>query len=204
MAKKSTQQPFNLLYRFEPRKSSIDRVYEFVVLQGRIIVMAVMVVIILAFAYRFPLDKKLNDQINLSNENMKKYDYFIKNNSEKKFNETIYRTKLASNFLNIYNRETKDKSLKPQINIGEFMKIINQINEKDFKDDIIVISESYSVNGDSDTIMTINGFASSFPKAEAFRGKIVEQDKFVELTKMQNLGGTKQGNIQFSLQVIIK
>lgn len=204
MAKKETQ-PFNLLYRFEPQKAPIDKIYDFVVFQGRIIVMSVMLVVILAFAYRFPLDRKLNDQINLSNDNLKRLNTYSKDEQEKNYNDTYNRTVAVEKFLTIYKnvQAEVDKDTKDQVKLSDFLKIVRQINEASFKDSIVISDYNYVADPMTTDTLTLTGYTSAFPTAENFRGELVNQSQYVQTTKMQNLGGTKEGTIQFSLEVTL-
>lgn len=204
MAKNKNQKPFNLLYKFEAQKTGIDKLYDFVTVQGRYIVVSVMFLIILAFVYRFPLDKKLNDEINRSKINLSELDYYS-GKYENSYREVISRTASAKNFIDIYPEELDPTNVVPgQIKLSDILKRIREIREKSFNDDIIIIDYSYSAAPDTDGSIKLTGSSSTFTKAEEFRQALRLEKNIVSDVFINNLGSTKDGAPKFGLDIKTK
>jgi hypothetical protein len=199
------QRPFNLLYRFEPQKSNIDVVYDFVTVQGRYIVVCVMFIIILAFIYRFPLDKKLNDEINRSNKNIRELQAYAPYQQE--FKNVLTRTEGTKNYLKIYPSDFSAE--KSGLGQPAFHSLYNKINATkllpDFEKDIKIESYAYSAAPDGAIILTIRGKTTTFPKAEQFREKLRQEKGLFNDILITNLGSAKGDETpQFELNIKVR
>jgi hypothetical protein len=205
MAKEKKQKPFNLLYKFDAQKTGIDKLYDFVTVEGRYIVVSVMFVIILAFIYRFPLDKKLNDEINRSAENIAQLEYFSKSGMERQFRDIEERTESAKKYMAIYPEElTSATENESQIKIADLIKRIREIHENTFKNDLIIVDYSYSSAPDQVGTLKITGSSTTFSKAEEFRQQIRLEKTLVNDVLINNLGSTKDGVPKFGLDIKVK
>lgn len=201
MANQKFQKPFNLLYKFEPQKSSIDKIYDFVTVQGRLIVIGVMFIIIVGFVYRFPLDKALNDEINRSKDNLEQVKYYSKD-TEKQFRDTFSRTQAAAKFLKLYNEDLASAG-KKQIIFATFLKRISEIKNS-FGDDILIETYSYSANPVSHSSLKIAGISSTSSKAQDFKDKILAEQNYVSQASYTNLDLQKETLPRFSLDITLK
>jgi hypothetical protein len=202
MAKKKKQKPFNLLYKFDPQKTGIDKVYDWVMGPGRIVVLMVMLVVILSFVYRFPLDRKLNDQINTSNEYIRQLDAF--KSQEPEFKKIIDEVESAKKFINIY-PENLDINSKDsgQVIYAATMKKILEVDEL-FKDDIILINYSYIADPVKGANIKLIGAAKTPAKAEDFRQKLLAEKKYISDILYGDLGSTKETGYNFGLDIKIR
>lgn len=196
------QKPFNLLYKYEPQKTSIDKLYEYVTVQGRFIVVGVMIVVIAAFIYRFPLDKHLNDEINRSKQNIDLLRIYV-NDYEKKFNDIQARIQGAQRFEKLYSVSANSTDETGQIRFYEVLKRINEI-KADFGDDIIVVDYTYSTDNQLMNTVNITGYTAKFSRAEDFRERLRLERTLVSDVLINNLGANKEGIPQFGLILKIK
>lgn len=205
MAKKKNQKPFNLLYRSQLQKDSIDQMYEFVTGPGRIIVVLVMFSIIVAFLYRFPLDAKLNNEVNKALDISKELDRFS-GDLEQQFAEVEGKTEAAKKYISLY----KDTSLpKDEISssgeyykISEFLPILISTIDS-FGDDIVVASYSYNPNGQAGGEISFSGFVSSFSQVDDLKEDIIALDKYVLDAINSSISADAESVPQFNMQVIL-
>ncbi len=198
-----TQKPFNLLYKFEPQKSSIDKLYDFVTKEGRYIVVMVMFVIIVAFIYRFPLDRKLNDEINRSTRNLREIKFYSES-GEKTFKDILQRTQGVKNFLDIYPDTLDIHSKTPgQIKSNEILRKVKEISDS-YKNDIVITDYLYTADPIKGSSLHLTGATSTFTKVEEFRDKIRTNSELVNEVYVTNLGSTKSGTPKFALDIKIK
>jgi hypothetical protein len=199
MAKKSNiQKPFNLLYPFEPQKTKIDKVYDWVMGTGRIIVVLFMLMVIGSFIYRFPLDKELNDQIERSKSNLGQLQYYFDTN-ESDFRSIVKRISEADKFIKIYD-PTQETS---QIVFSEALATIRASNDK-FKDDISITSYNYTADSGKSIDIVISGTASSSAKADAFREELSTKDKGFYQVLINNYGTAVSLKPQFTINIKVK
>jgi hypothetical protein len=196
------QKPFNLLYKYEPQKSAIDKLYEYVTIQGRFIVVGVMFVVILAFIYRFPLDKKLNDEINRSNQNSDLIKIYV-DGTEQKFKDIQTRTDSTKRFLDLYSLSSISTDETGQIRFYEVFKRINEI-KTEFGDDIIVIDYSYITDNELNGTVNLTGYTAKFSRAEEFRERLRLERNIIDEVLINNLGSNKEGVPQFGLIIKIR
>lgn len=201
MATTIEQKPFNLLYKYDPQKTFVDKLYDYVTVQGRYIVVTVMFIVILAFIYRFPLDKKLNDEINASKDNLELLDIYV-NGNETGFQEVIERTDAANKYMSLYSIDPVTDS-NGQIRFYDAFKRINEI-KNEFGEEIILVDYTYQTNDQLAATINLTGYTTKFTSAEAFREKVrLEKNLFTEVL-INNLGANKEGIPQFALQVKLK
>lgn len=204
MAEKQHKTPFNLLYKVEAQKTTIDRLYEFAVGAGRVIVIFVMLTIIGAFAYRFPLDAKLNDEIKLSDINVNNANLYLDGqNREKEFNAVIERVKAAKAYTEIYKDEnaTDSENEGKQIKFGTVLEKLLAIDSQ-FGENIIITD--YGFTSDSNTNqLKITGAATTFPKAEEYRESVRGLTEVKE-ANITSLGSSREGLPRFSIDVLLK
>jgi hypothetical protein len=203
MANKKNSKPFNLLYKFDAQKTGIDKLYDFVTVEGRYIVVCVMFVIVLAFIYRFPLDKKLNDEINRATENITELDFYA-GAYEKNYRDIIDRTQAAKNFVELY-PETFDITTQTsgQIRFADLLKKVNEIVSI-YNNDVILVDYSYSGSPSGESILKVTGSCTTFAKADEFREKIKAEKMMVSEVIINQLSATKDGTPKFSLDIKIK
>lgn len=205
MATNKNTKPFNLLYKIDAQKTGIDKLYDFVTIQGRYIVVCVMFFIILAFLYRFPLDKKLNDEINRANDAIAELDYYSSNENERVYRTVMSRIESVEKFMEIYpsviNAGTE---LNGQIKFADLIKRIREIHEEEFKNDIIIAEYSYQSSPQSEGSLRITGSSTTFAKAEEFRQKLRNEKLYIYDVFINNLGSTKDGVPKFGLEIKLK
>ncbi len=196
------QRPFNLLYKYDTQKTGIDRLYDFVTVQGRIIVVSVMLLIILAFIYRFPLDKRLNDEVNDSKQNIELLKIFVDNN-EKNFNDIVTRISKTKNYTELYSSNSSNIDEVGRVRFAEVFKKINAI-ESEFGENITLVSHNLNTDESLKSKIQIKGFTTQFSIAEEFREKLRLEKGLIDDVLISNLGSSKEGIPQFSLSIKIK
>ncbi|MFW5719483.1 MAG: hypothetical protein ACOCXT_00450 [Candidatus Dojkabacteria bacterium] len=193
MAKNKTEKPFNLLYKFEPQKSGIDKLYDFVMMQGRMIVVFVMLIIIVAFVFRFPLDRQLNNEIKRAEKNVQRLEYY-EGEIENGFRDTLARTESARKYLDTYPREEEapvvglaEDEKTGQIEVYRILEKALEIKEE-FDEDIVLYEYSYESDPalEGQSMLTISGLASTNQIAEKFRDTIREEKKLVRAITMSS------------------
>jgi len=160
----SQKKPFNLLYKIDAQLTFVDKLYEIVVGPARIVVVGVMIVIIGAFLYRFPLDSALNDQVKESRSNGVILNRVL-NNQEKLFRDTIKRTIEVKTYQAMYKDSTNPT-------VGSSYKLSYALEELEnvkatFADDIVVSDYSLSTDNTA-TVVKVNGGATTFAKIDEF------------------------------------
>lgn len=203
MSQSKTQKPFNMLLRFEAQKTTIDKVYDFVIFQGRIIVIFVMLLIIVAFAIRFPLDYQLNDEKNKGLQNVRSAQSLLEGN-EKKAREEILRVEVAKKYQAIYDKELNIASAKPgQIRIEQLISIINKYVSVESNG---VTITGYSYQGDplGGSMLNIEGGVIDVSKTEILRTVILSEKELVTDVGLPALNRTQGNNPKFSMEVKIR
>lgn len=203
MDSKIHKSSFNLLNRFQNQRGPVDKLYDFVIVEGRYVVVGVMFLIILAFIYRFPLDRALNDEVNRSKTNLNQLQYYSEG-EEKEFRNIIQRTNSAKNYTLLYpddfNANGKNEG---QVQFADVLKRLREITAE-FNGNIILIDYTYSADPAKGITLKITGSSSTFAKAEEFRDKIRAEKQLVVDVLMQTLSSAKDTAPKFSLDLKIK
>lgn len=206
MKKKSSfEKPFNLLNKFEPQKTSIDKIYEFVVIQGRFIVVIVMLIIIVFFIYRFPLDAKLNNYVNEAKDLSLRIKSFEGQDlaTEKLYRDLILRIRSLEMYTSLYSDDPSidtTNTEKVQIMLSEFMILLDQVL-LNYDNSIKLTHYSFEGDPEKGSILQINGYAKDSETVQQFREELDEIDKFVADTKTNDITEDKDEFTQFSLTI---
>lgn len=161
---RSSEKPFNLLYKSDAQLTFIDKLYEIVVGPVRLVVVGVMLLIIGAFVYRFPLDSALNDQVKESQKNGSTLNRVL-NNQEKLFRDTIKRTSEVRTYQQMF-KDSGFSNVNSTYKLSYVLDELEKIKLK-FAGDII-ISDYNLITDNNGTFVTINGGATTFAKVDEF------------------------------------
>lgn len=195
---------FNLLYKVEAQKTFVDKLYDFLVGPARLIIVSVMIVIIGVFGYRFFLDTTLRNE--------KKTNELYKNQIESIVvpNESRERAYLSmTSSYKIYQDMFKSSSdigaqnlpeEKGRLHIiSEAIDVIYKTKNSKFAD-TVAISELSISNDPSETVIKLNGSASTFLKVEEFVAEI-KSATIVSDASSINLGATRNQNPQYQIDI---
>lgn len=159
MSPKKKNDPFNLLYKVEIQKTFIDKLYDFTVGPGRAIVIFVMLIIIVVFAFRFPIDAKLNDLIKESKGIMTTLGNI---RDEAEFTDDIQRIKALKTYTTLYKSDVN--SIEGQYPSSTVTTDVVRVSQQ-FGNKIVILNYNF-LTSNSSTTMQISG-ASEAPEVPA-------------------------------------
>lgn len=193
------KKPFNLLYKIEAQMSFVDKLYEFVVGPARIVVVGVMLVIIIAFIVRFPLDATLNDKVKESKRNETNLRNAL-NKQEAIFRATFRRIDAVKKYETTY-KNPSDPSSGNSYELSFIMSKVLDAKEP-FGQDILI--SDYGLTTDTDqTIVKVNGGATTFEKLDEFVKALRAIDIVSDASSTSQSG--QRGQIpRFSIDIKIK
>lgn len=194
---------FNLLYKTEAQKTSVDKLYDFLIGPARMIIIGVLLVIISVFGYRFILDSTLRDERKKAAQYESQINRFVKDN-ENEFREIILRTEGYATYINMY-REFEDED---DVDSGKLYKASNIINDiyniKNQNYNNTITIQSYNFNRDEEaTTLSINGNASTFLIVDQFVSSLRSLSS-IEEASSTNLGGSRDENPKYLINIKLK
>ncbi len=196
---------FNLLYKVDAQKTFVDKLYDFVIGPGRLIVVGVMLVIIAVFSYRFFLDSTLRDERKKMDSLKRQVENFVIPN-EKKLQGSLTRTENYAKYSLMYRDggSTEDPtSVEGKLHYlsTNYDQIMSLKNAK-FVDSITVSEYSVSYSNDRTTVK-ITGATSTFIIVDQFVTELKKLDT-VEDAASTTIGASKQDKPRYQIDIKLK
>lgn len=209
MADPRKKRPFNLLYRSDLQKEQIDKMYEFVVGPGRIIVVLVMFSIVIAFIFRFPLDKQLNDVIDESQRYVDNLE-LIGDEKEDQFRVVEEKTEDTKKFVNIYKDqgitefgEDAGPDMPAQYKVYDIYNEVDGVLES-FYDDIVVAQVEIYLDPISGGRIEFSGYTEKFELTDELKDQLLALDTYIDDVLSKSIAATQETQPQFSLEIRLK
>ncbi len=195
--------PFNLLYKSDVQLTFIDKLYDIVLGPVRLVVILVMAVILVVFAFRFSLDARLNDLVKESQILSSRWQKAVAPNLSQ-YTETQDTINSLRNYIELYGTDNStastNSSKKKLLKVGSVLAQIKRI-ENDFINKITILN--YSIFIDREQRVRLSGKAGTFADIDNFVNAL-RSIEYVNDVSIPSQTTEKGSEPKFTIEVLLK